>query len=98
MRCTLYSNDGPLMGEGTCEIADGAIIMTSEEWHTTPQAGGKPLSVVLEDGTQYVVQVDGVHIIESGPGGHLEKYRFTPLEGVTGDEMSGARTDQPLVP
>ncbi len=95
MRCTLYSNDGPVMGEGTCEVVDGTISMTAREWHTTPQVDGRPLTLVMEDGTGYTVRVDGVHIVESDPEkGHLEVYSFTPLQNVSSEAMAGSEHDR----
>ena len=95
MRCNLYSNDGPLMSEGTCEMEDGAIKMVTLQWHMTPQEGGRPLALVMEDGKQYVVRVEDVHVVESNPQqGHTEVYRLRPLEGDQAEAMDGSLLDR----
>jgi hypothetical protein len=81
MRCSLYSTDGPLMSEGMCEIGEQGITMATDTWHTTPQEGMQPLSLIVEGGKQYFVRVDNVHIVDSGPDSdHREQYRLTRVD------------------
>ena len=96
MRCRLFSNDGPLMSAGTCELAeDGTITMVTDEWHSTPMAEGPPLELIVEDGTELVVRVTGVHVVKSDPEhGHVEEYRFTTLQDVDNREMDGSTLER----
>lgn len=90
MRCSLYSSDGPLMSEGSCEIAENGIRMAAEQWHTTPQPGGPPLALMLEDGHHYQVSVAEVHVAEpDAASGPREVYRLVPLGGDENQESSG---------
>lgn len=80
MQCSLYSSDGPLMSEGRCEVAGDDITMLAERWHTTPQEGGPPLTLTLEDGRQLSVAVAEIRVIESDEAkGPIESYRLVPL-------------------
>ncbi len=82
MQCTLYSSDGPLMSEGTCEVADGVIQMVTQQWHMTPTVGGLPLMVVMADQQRYEVRVTDVQVLRSDPStGPTEVYQLTPLDG-----------------
>lgn len=95
MRCSLYSNDGPLMSEGTCEVSDGLIRMTTSSWHMTPQEDGRPLTLVTEDGVQHVVKTVNVHVVDSNPEqGHTEIYDFRPLDEDQGERMDGSLLDR----
>ena len=88
MRCSLYSSDGPLMSEGSCELAENGITMAAEQWHTTPQPGGPPLALMLEDGHRYQVSVAEVHVTEPDAAtGPRELYRLVPLGS---DENQGS--------
>jgi hypothetical protein len=81
MRCSLYSSDGPLMSEGTCDLSDGTVEMLAERWHMTPEPGGAPLTLIAEGGQPLLVRVDDVHVIESDPAsGPQESYRLTVLD------------------
>ena len=89
MRCSLYSSDGPLMSEGTCEMSEGSIRMVAERWHMTPQPAGPPLALTLEDGHRFEVAVAEVHVTESDAAkGPTEVYRLVPLEDAD-DQGSG---------
>ena len=90
MKCTLYSSDGPVMSEGTCEATETGIKMTAHKWHTTPTVGGLPLALVMEDGGRTMVRVENVHVVQSDPQhGHVEVYDFTPLGGDDDEKKGG---------
>ncbi len=90
MRCSLYSSDGPLMSEGSCEMDENGITMTAEQWHTTPQPGAASLALMLEDGHRYQVGVAEVHVTEpDATSGPREVYRLVPLGGDENQESSG---------
>jgi hypothetical protein len=90
MRCSLYSSDGPLMSEGTCESKDGAFEMVASNWHMTPTVGGLPLTLLTDDGRQHYVRVDTIHVMESDArSGPTEVYQLIPLETEQPKEKSG---------
>ncbi len=81
MRCSLYSSDGPLMSEGSCELNGSGITMAAEQWHLTPQPAGPPLALLLEDGQRYQVSVAEVHVTEpDATSGPREVYQLAPLD------------------
>lgn len=81
MECALYSMDGPLMGRGSCEERDGTIVMTVEEWHTTPQKGSQGHTIAIEGSGLITVRVDDVEVVTSDPArGHREIYRMTRVD------------------
>ena len=90
MQCSLYSSDGPLMSQGTCDHAEDAITMVAREWHMTPQKDGPPLALVLEGGHRYQVMVAEVHVTEShADTGPTEVYRLVPLGSDEEKERGG---------
>lgn len=90
MRCSLYSSDGPLMSEGSCEQTDGTVKMTAEKWHMTPTVGGQPLTLLMEDGTQHYVNVANVHVVQSdASSGPTEVYDLTLLDTERQTEKGG---------
>ncbi len=90
MRCSLYSSDGPLMSEGACELLEDGITMAAESWHTTPQPGGPPLTLMLADGQHYQVSVAEVHVTEPDAAtGPREVYRLVPLDKDDDRESGG---------
>lgn len=81
MRCSLFSSDGPLMSEGTCEMTGGEMQMVATRWHLTPTVGGEPLTLVTEDGKQHHVIVQDVHVAKSdAEHGHTEVYRLALMD------------------
>ncbi len=81
MRCSLFSNDGVLMSEGACEGTEGAIQMTAQNWHMSPQQGDGPLTLVIEDGQGVAVRVDEIVVTGNETGTDpREMYRLTVLD------------------
>ena len=68
MRCSLYSSDGPLMSEGTCTQKDHGFEMVAQRWHLSPKKGDAPLMLIVEDGHQFSVQVDEIHVTANETG------------------------------
>lgn len=82
MQGKLYSSDGPLLSEGSCEVAADGITMVAERWHATPQVGGPPATLVLDDGRAVSVAVAEIRVLESDEQrGPTEAYRLIALEG-----------------
>ena len=95
MRCQLFSSDGPVMSEGSCEAGEGTITMVAERWHLTPMVGGAPLMLVLEDRHRYQVRVEAVHVAQSdAAAGPLESYTLTPLQAEDEEEGGGGLLDR----
>jgi hypothetical protein len=81
MQCSLYSFDGPVMSEGSCEMEGNAITMTTSKWHMTPQEGSQPLTLMMDGGRHCLVRVDRVHVLESNPStGPREQYLLTQVD------------------
>ena len=89
-RCSLYSSDGPLMSEGSCEMGEGVVEMVAERWHMTPTVGGAPSTLVIEGGGQLYVTVDDVHVLQNdSSSGPRESYRLTVLDDGSSKERGG---------
>ena len=52
MQCSLFSDDGALMSEGTCNPMEQGIEMTAQRWHLSPKNGDGPLMLMVEEGRQ----------------------------------------------
>jgi hypothetical protein len=89
-RCSLYSSDGPLMSEGSCEMHEGTVEMVAERWHMTPTVGGAPATLVMEGGGQYHVTIEDVHVLQSdAAAGPREAYRLMVLDDSHTKERGG---------
>ena len=92
MQCSLFSDDGALMSEGTCNPTEHGIEMTAQRWHLSPKKGDGPLMLMVEEGRQYQVRVDDIHVTANETGTDpTEVYHLTVLdtEGTGTEEKRG---------